>query len=294
MCHADFHDAVRPPISVARAIQAFLKDLYDPNKKAEPEKNWLKPFTNTDSEVLPQASDAAAAAAAARQDSAEDENMQIDRPASTETEPKADNPGTKNSAQIDKPADRELVEDAAGDALVAKKKAKRKERNDSRALEAYQNKNSILDKYGSWLRFAEAPNGQWWCHFCHLHPQMRHGQDHLATKKTEVKKIGYFEKHEKSKQHIKIMDAVAQEQSGAHMKRFVTVTPVSDLIYRSINTLAWAHEMKFGLSIFAPLMSIQHENGAIVSLKHSAEESVRILLHCGGTVPLPPSSLCDL
>ena len=134
MCHADFHDAVRLPISVARAIQAFLEDLYNPNKKSEPEKNWLKPFTNTDSQVAPQASDAA------RQDSAENENLQIDRLASAEMEPKADNPGTKNSAQIDKPADRELVEDAAQDALVTKKKAKRKERNDSCALEAYQNK----------------------------------------------------------------------------------------------------------------------------------------------------------
>ena len=39
----------------ARVVQALLKDLYDLNKKAEPEKNWLKPFTNTDSEVLLQA-----------------------------------------------------------------------------------------------------------------------------------------------------------------------------------------------------------------------------------------------
>ena len=41
-CYADFYDAVRPPCAVARAIQAFLKDLYDPSKKGEPEKNWLK------------------------------------------------------------------------------------------------------------------------------------------------------------------------------------------------------------------------------------------------------------
>ena len=46
--------------------------------------------------------------------------MQIDRPASTEAELKADNPGTKNSAQINKPADRELVEGAVGDALVVR------------------------------------------------------------------------------------------------------------------------------------------------------------------------------
>ena len=174
-CYADFYDAVRPSCAVARAIQAFLKDLYDPSKKGEPEKNWLKPLTSTNPEAAPQASEAADAAA--RQDSAE--NLQIDRPAATATEPKAGVSG-----------------DSDAQALVVKKKVKKKEQNDKRDFEAYEKKNAVLDKYGSWLRFAEGPNGQWWCHFCHLHPHMRHNQDKLASEKTEVKKIGYFEKHE--------------------------------------------------------------------------------------------------
>ena len=46
------------------------------------------------------------------------------------------------------------------------KKAKRKEMNDTRGTDAYCKKAKLLDEFGSWLRYSEAPNGKWWCHFC--------------------------------------------------------------------------------------------------------------------------------
>jgi hypothetical protein len=50
----------------------------------------------------------------------------------------------------------------------AAQKAKRKEKNNARSTDAYRLKDKILEEFGSWLRYSEAPNGKWWCHFCML------------------------------------------------------------------------------------------------------------------------------
>ena len=99
-----------------------------------------------------------------------------------------------------------------------------------------------------------------------------------------MKKIGYFAKHEKSANHIAVMKAVEQEKAGAAMTRFVSVEPADALLVRTISSLAWSILNKLPSAIFGELMSIQHQNGAVVSLNHTSNESFLILLRCGGIV----------
>ena len=108
--------------------------------------------------------------------------------------------------------------------------------------------------------------------------------DQLSSEKAEVKKIGYFAKHEKSANHIAVMKAVEQEKAGAAMTRFVSVEPADALLVRTISSLAWSILNKLPSAIFGELMSIQHQNGVVVSLNHTSNESVLILLRCGGIV----------